>query len=392
MRVLNIFRKYDVENNKIIESLTIDKENFKNKLNMNDDDLYSGFTGIWGLCFKDISSLDLSDFTAQQLSRIPFSTLTIFPEKSKLPKGYNSKELIQNGLSSKPKTIRDLHNIGVNGKGITIAVIDKPHPLNHVDFQNVDIEVVDRGIKYKDDDIEFHGLCVLSALCGKNNGIVTKSKILFYPAQGADTEDKFSYTISTFNEKLKCLEDILKKLQSGFKIDIVSMSTSFWSCRPVDKKDVESLEEKRYKEIRKELLKYGCTVITSDEFWNYNYNYAYKKNNFINVDDYDNYDESRLEGEKRMNVLCGGKCYPLIDTVEEYMYDATGSASWAIPIVSGIFALAKQIKNNLTFEQFTKIAWETSFSNKSGVRFINPFELCMRLQKEMIKNEKTRVK
>ena len=59
-----------------------------------DDEICWGLLGIWGLAYDDISDIDLSYLTAKQLSRIPFSKQTKFPDKEFLPNGFNQHEII----------------------------------------------------------------------------------------------------------------------------------------------------------------------------------------------------------------------------------------------------------------------------------------------------------
>ncbi len=51
--------KQDEEYNDIIEKLTTQKKDFKQKLEVDDKSLFWTFDGVWGVCFKNISKLDL---------------------------------------------------------------------------------------------------------------------------------------------------------------------------------------------------------------------------------------------------------------------------------------------------------------------------------------------
>ena len=60
---------------------------------------------------------------------------------------------------------------------------------------------------------------------------------------------------------------------------------------------------------------------------------------------------------KPIEIPCGGRSFASPDG---YKYWGSCSNSYTIPQIAGIFALARQISPNLSFEQFSKIANQTS--------------------------------
>lgn len=360
--------------NDINIKLTAGKEEFKKKLAKCDESLFWSFAGCFGVCFEDLSSYDLSIFNAQEFSRVPFSTYTKFPKQSKMPKNFNPQQILSSGLNALTQDIKNVHQSGINGQGVTIAILDSNNDFIHDEI------IMDNFTKVKELNEKnistWHGLVVTSMICGKHNGIAPKSNILYYPHttdESGKTEQE--YVNLLYQDMFENLKDVLNKVKSGKRIDIVTMSGCFDALRTDEQKRNNSpcQIELEYLKIKAELEKYSCYVITASEFWA-NFGYAYKKDNLQDKNDYDNYVPYRIG---KINVICGGKTLPLSGTQSDYMYDGTlGSASWAIPQVSAIFALAKQINKNITFEEFINLAHKTARKNKVGVMFFDIENLC----------------
>ncbi len=377
----------DETENDIISKLTKNKVEFQKKLDANDRSVYWCFAGVFGVCFKDLRNIDLSSFTSQQLSRIPFSTLTIFPSKEKLPAGFDYKKLLLSGKDALPSSIKKLHKKGITGKGITVAVIDKYNDFYNGDVNKNNITIVDRISPKSRSD--WHGYMVSSTICGKDNGIAPDCAFIYYPVT-TDFENKTDeqYIKELYQDMMRCLKDILKRVDKGEKIDVVSISGSFDMCRTNEEKfkNIKCKEELDYEKIKVELAKNGCYVITAAEFWN-DFSYCYKTDNFADKDDLDNY--TTFRSKDNICVIGAGKTYPLSGTKNEYFYDGTlGSASWAIPQVAAIFALAKQENSDLNYIDFVELAKQTCDTNKEGVRIINAERICVKAKDKFNKNTK----
>jgi len=53
------------------------------------------FKHIWGVTYSDISELDLSGFSKEEMLRLNFSLLTKWPSKDKMPEGFNPEKIIK---------------------------------------------------------------------------------------------------------------------------------------------------------------------------------------------------------------------------------------------------------------------------------------------------------
>lgn len=66
---------------------------------------------------------------------------------------------------------------------------------------------------------------------------------------------------------------------------------------------------------------------------------------------------------------------------EQYMYNGKGGMSWAVPYLSGLFALALQVNPDLTKEKIVDVINKTATMNKKGLKVINPKGFIEAIQK-----------
>lgn len=90
----------------------------------------SSLESIWGLCGRDLTKLDLSEFDEVFLRKLAFNEDTIFPNDFHLDYQKIMDEGKHPGLD-----IDRLHDQGINGTRVNIAIIDKPILENHNDLE-----------------------------------------------------------------------------------------------------------------------------------------------------------------------------------------------------------------------------------------------------------------
>ena len=82
---------------------------------------------------KDLSKLDLSS-RYNDLKYAEFNTSTVWPDKSKLPKKFKPEKIMEVGKNP-GLGLKKLHLQGINGKDVSIAIIDQTLLLSHVEYQ-----------------------------------------------------------------------------------------------------------------------------------------------------------------------------------------------------------------------------------------------------------------
>ena len=313
----------------------------------------------WGVCCLDLSEYDMSSLTLEDMTHISFNSSTIWPSEDKLPQGFNPDYILRDSIRI-DASIDQLHKEGINGDGVTIAVIDSGFQAhNHLEF--IDANLVKATIvEEKNIEYHFHMENVLSKLCGQKLGSAPKAKVLYYETSQGDEEDYTKELIITF-------KDILNRIKNGEQIRAVSCSFSIEDSSFNDeyKMILESLV--------KELKDLYCEVIDSDLF---GYNFFCCGTSFMSYDINDYKVASFMKQKSdivkgKCNTLCSGLALPEYCTDTGYKYEVIDCFSWTIPKVAGMYALALQVNPNLTFEEFSNIVKNNCDINDDGMSIIN---------------------
>lgn len=309
----------------------------------------------WGFCFNDLTDYQFEDNIDYKIIRkVPFSTKTIFPIKH--PFYFNESIYHVN------ENVQRLHDLGIDGSGINVAVID-------FTFETVPNELKESLVSFKNcnenAEVHFHGTITSSQICGKNLGIVPKSKLWFYgTGQGMNNIVK---------DDLIALNDIYEQNKKGANIKIINISSSVQRENP------------EFEEIYEKLLHQGCYIIDSPVFG--------KDFTSINQDSntgelyYSDWQLLSMDNSELMSKIAiptGGKMTPLITTENDYLYCGQATYSWSIPILAGYFALALQVNPNLTYDEFVELAHRTK-KNKDGVMLFDIVGVIEQLNKEQSK-------
>jgi len=182
----------------------------------NMSDLYKLDTEMWGLSGMDLSALDLTQ-EESRLREMPFDTLTKWPDRQKLPSGFDPHEILESGKNP-GLGLRALHAHGIDGRGVDIAIIDQPLVPDHVEIES-NLKII-AELDTKGWVPQMHGPLVTSIAAGKNCGVAPKAN-LYYVSMPM-WEDTNRYYI-------QALETILELNKNKIaKIRAVSISTGMF--------------------------------------------------------------------------------------------------------------------------------------------------------------------
>lgn len=187
----------------------------------NNKEIISKFEDLRGF---DLSEKDLRFIPYEVLVTTDFDTDTKWPKSEKLPSGFYPEKLLEE--SKNPGLgIRELHQEGVNGRGVKVAIIDQTLSseqgkiLPHVEYVSNIIDYKEYGDAEKE-EISMHGPAVASLLLGKTCGV----------APGAELVYKATPSGRDFKHKADALLDIIefnKILSPKDRIRIVSCSIGY---------------------------------------------------------------------------------------------------------------------------------------------------------------------
>ena len=366
---------------------------------------------------KDLSKENFSNISINVLQTIEFDTETIWPEKEKLPKDFSPEKLLEE--SKNPGLgIKELHEQGIMGQGIVVAIIDQKLDVKHQEYKNSIVGYMEYAGVEKE-EISMHGPAVASLLVGKDCGVASGAKLVYKAVPSG----------RSFLLGAQALDDIIennKTASQDKKVRIVSCSIGYMLEKPEPglKEWVEAL--KRAKESGILVVDVGGNQIdipfggggnpeNKNDFEGYlpwlregegneelnkiisegNIDEIMKKLRELKKDDLANISDVDLRKkiEERLNkrkkeIIVPSDYRTMASSWSkkgQYMYNGKGGISWSVPYLAGLFALILQVNPNIKREEIAEIINESAIVNEKGLRIVNPKGI-IDLARERIKN------
>jgi len=315
----------------------------------------------------DPSSLNLKN-NLTELLHSDFDSKTNWPKS--LPVGFNPDSIMEIGKNP-GLGIRKLHKLGITGKGVGIAIIDKNLLVDHVEYKDQlrmyeEIHISKLG-GMQAMQAQMHGPAVASIAVGKTVGVAPEADLYYI---SSSNESRFSNIYYFLFKKIKYLTpkwyvksiyrilEINKKLPQDKKIRVISIS---WNC---DRKD--------FLQAVKDADKEGVFVISCaiQKTHNLRFN-GLGKESLKNPDDinsfspglwwaksfYTNPDEFKIDST--LMVPMDSRCTASQSGNNSYVFYINGGWSWSVPYIAGLYALACQVNQGITPKEFWNKALET---------------------------------
>jgi len=337
----------------------------------------------------DVSNLDFSD-KKEDLMNADFDSKTKWPHS--LPKEFNTETIMDYGKDP-GLNLNKLHEKGITGKGVGIAIIDQVLLTDHDEYK-------DRLKFYEEihaqDETSMHGAAVASIAVGKNVGVATEAN-LYYIAVEPSTLNSNNEMVMDFTYTAKAINRILeinKTLPNDEKIRVISTSIG-WNP-----------DQKGFKEVDdavKMAQEQNILVISSflNRYYPFNFNglgrnplsnpddvNSYTPGNFWEKRFYDDYQNYEKNINNTLLVPMDSRCTASPTGTSDYVFYANGGVSWSIPYISALYALGCQVNPDITPEMFFKDAISTGSVvdiEKDGQKYklgtiVNPEKLIEQLQ------------
>lgn len=304
----------------------------------------------------DVSGLDFTEKKAL-LDRITFDSSTDFPEN--LPDGFSPEEIMEIGKNP-GLGIRALHDRGITGEGVNIAIIDQALNPEHEEYAaNVRSYEL---LHCSDDSAQMHGSAVTSIAVGKNCGVAPGAKVYYIASTfGTYRFGKMHMDLHYMAEGIDRVLEINTLLPEEEKIRVISISRGFSSEEGAD--EVRAAIE-RAKEA-------GVFVVTTSTEENYGFTLSgLGREQMADPDDVSSYGP----GHYWSDVFYGGetadpsdwllvpmdaRTYASWYDTDGYEFASSGGLSWSVPWLAGMYALCLQVDEELTPEEFIAKAFET---------------------------------
>lgn len=324
-----------------------------NKVVLRSSDDIRKIDKFWGFQNISLVRLDLRD-KIELINSMTFDTLTEWPSEDKLPVGFNPAKLLKEGKTP-GLGIRFLHEKGIDGSGIGIAIIDQPLLLGHEEYSSRIIRYDATGL----DGIspQMHGSPIASIAVGKNIGIAPGASLTYFAVPMWESDN------TPYVNALRKIFKLNKKLPDKEKIRVVSISTGMFP-------KFKNFDE--WNEVLNQAEKLGILVVTCDQaILEYGILslipgedpdsvQSYKPGKYVSEDD-----TIRVPGANKTVASHRGN--------DVYTYDRKGGMSWGAPYIAGLAVLAYQVDPEITPQNIVRYLIETAVNTKSGP-VVNPKE------------------
>jgi len=309
--------------------------------------------------FKDMSKLDLHLQPALPAT-LNFNQATVWPAASRMPPGCNPKRILAEAMNP-GLGVRRLHERGITGKGVCVAIIDQPLYQDHPEFAGKIAAYHDVGCNSEN---SMHGPAVASLLVGTNCGTAPGATLYFAAAP--------SWTRDTAYQA-KALDWIVEqnaKLPAGRKIRVVSVSAKPSGAAAPFTKNTGMWDEACRRAENAGMLVLDCTSHRGfiGACW---YDPAAPEDVSKCTPGYPGMtwspgpDQLLVPASPRTvaEEYVKGRC--------EFQYCGRGGLSWTIPYCAGVLAMGWQVRPDIPPDQMRELLFESALK-KGDATFINP--------------------
>ncbi|MBP5344178.1 MAG: hypothetical protein J6Y85_03810 [Alphaproteobacteria bacterium] len=333
---------------------------------------------VLSMCGFDADQYDLSAYPADMFS---YTSLTKWGKK---PKGFNPEQVLEGGKNP-GLGLRALHQLGLDGTGMSMAIIDSPM-MRHPEYEDniVYYETFGYG---ENPYASMHASAVSSISVGKTCGVAPKAKLYLLAANSFEkncpdgmytSKDKQTYLY--YIQALERILEINARLPEQDKIKIVSVSWDLTEPQADDFAQMKAVLDK----CQEAGIVVNHTGIQREGLKEHGLDRDISKS----ADDITGYKEAYFFQDKyQKDTLSFPMCHRTVAShvrPDEYLHESAGGWSWIKPYESALFLLAKQVDPDLTFEDFWKLGLKTASKN-GRLNIVNPVRLVNTLSKEMLK-------
>jgi len=315
---------------------------------------------IWGFAGKDLATKDMTGIPVDFIANITFDEFTIWPPSQHLPTGFAPTEWMETAKSP-GLGIRSLHQKGITGKGVSVAVFDKPIRPTHAEFRGHMHHHRVAEPQPENDRLHFHGAACASILAGRTCGVAPEAD-LFYFSVPDNGQNAHNYLLAVDELIL-----VNESLPDSRKIRLVSISDGF-SPGSDDQALWEKLMERA--EAAGLMLIYSNRLRRSSFLWGGCAPYL----------DRDNPLEYKLANHLvgKVNpadvILIPSDCRTTAANWadDSYIYWGSGDLSWAIAYAAGLFALALSIAPALSYTEIAESLAASKTPCSDGAYIVDP--------------------
>jgi hypothetical protein len=328
---------------------------------------YDIMFGVWQLDYRscDVSALNFSR-SLEELLFVTFDSKTVWPPADNLPAEYDPQQVLAWGMSP-GLGIAQLHAQGVTGSGIGIALIDFQALADHVEYagqlrhyeEAADVAEAWPVVNYAPPYGAGRGTALASLLVGQNTGIAPGADLYYFAvSECRDAEARTHFKclaegirrVIVFNEQLPAERKIrILVTPIGFSIGAGGFEDASDAAKAAADAGIVVLHPGSAQ--FKYLLMGRSPIADPERFDSYGPELLEAKGYFENV-----------TGKffDQLYVPADGRTLASPSGPSDYVFVRQGGKGEALSFIAGMYALALQIRPDLTPKDFWRLALESS--------------------------------
>ena len=323
----------------------------------------------------DLEHLDLSK-NLDDLLYADFDNKTEWPDKS--PEGFNPDIIME--LGKNPGLgIRKLHEKGITGKGVGIAIIDQELLVDHREYKE-QLKSYEE-IQSSSDTAQMHGPAVASIAVGKTVGVAPDADLYYIASDfGTYSDDGFVYDLFVCAEAIDRIVEINRALPEDKKIKIISISLGLSDYMNGYREAIKAIKNAEEDGIYTLYVgSRGFMGLGRDPLKDPDDIASYRRGDF--------WADSIYMNDKLLAPM-DSRTYASPTGDDDYTFGRQGGLSWTVPYFAGLYALACQVNPEISLGYFWEeaiITSETISIDENNVeklgRIVNPTKLIERIEK-----------
>lgn len=355
----------------------------------------------------DIRWYDGRKMTAEEKARlegcipnITFNEDTVFPDG--LQDAFPAKECLEAGKSP-GLGVGGLHDRGITGKGVSIAVIDQVLYTDHPEYASK-LALYEEMHVTPNQTGSMHAAALASLAVGEHCGVAPDAKLYFWGFDNVISWEEEGENNLAWEEYARVIDRIIevnKTLPADDKIRVIAIARGY--APTGEEKEDERLQV--LLDAIERAKKEGMFVLTTSTEQNYDFFSAFhteapfaglgKIDPAGDPDSVANYTLGSWQWASA-DMFVNSLLVPMDGRTtadmwgDTYVYYADGGWSWTVPYVAGIYALCCQVRPDIGPEEFYRAAMDTfteitrtqpGGSQSYTFHVINPQALISSLQK-----------
>lgn len=310
----------------------------------------------------DLTSIDLSD-RLTDLLHANFDSETQWPNK--LPESFDPLKIMAFGKDP-GLDVRTLHEAGITGKGVSVAIIDQTLLVDHQEYVD-NIKFYEEINIQKNEAASMHGAAVSSIAVGETVGVAPEAD-LYYIAEthGTYSKEGFDWDFTYLAQSIDRILEINKDLPKDKKIRVISISVGWGQDQKGYKEVTESVERAKEEGVfvvsssLSETYGFEFLGLGRDSLSDSNQIESYKPGDFWAMRYFNGGNDL---GHNTLLVPMDSRCTASPTGQDDYVFYTSGGVSWSIPYIAGLYALCCQIEPSITPEVF----WEKALYTGSTI-------------------------